>query len=104
MSATNPERILPCVGDVTKPEDMNRAADLAVSATGRLDVNVGGTLNAIRAVVPVMEQQGGRQVVNVGSLAGRIPVPYSGGYAASKHAQARSPRVRPALPGTISTG
>ena len=113
LAEAAPNRILPCVGDVTRPPDLAAAVQLALDATGHLDilvnnagiglnarveetepdwlrrcleVNVVGSLNAIQAVLPVMRRQGAGQVINVASLAGRLPVPYSGGYSASKYA------------------
>jgi NAD(P)-dependent dehydrogenase (short-subunit alcohol dehydrogenase family) len=52
----------------------------------QLDTNVVGVVRMARAVVPVMLAGGGGAIVNVGSLAGLVGVPYSGMYAASKHA------------------
>lgn len=51
-----------------------------------LDVNVRGLLYAVAAVLPVMLQQGGGHIVNVGSVAGRRP--FFGGtvYSATKFA------------------
>lgn len=60
----------------TEPEELRRI----------LDVNVVGTLNAIRAVRPVMERQGGGTIVNIGSVESRRALPYQSAYAASKHA------------------
>jgi NAD(P)-dependent dehydrogenase (short-subunit alcohol dehydrogenase family) len=55
-------------------------------ATRQLDTNVVGIVRVARAVVPHMVRQGRGVIVNVGSVAGRVGVPYSGLYAASKHA------------------
>jgi|GEM_PF-108006 len=115
MAAAHPGRILACPGDVTRPESLAAAVNLALSATGRLDilvnnagvglntpveemepdwlrqcleVNVVGALHAIHAALPAMRRQGEGQIINVASVAGRLPVPYSGGYSASKFALA----------------
>lgn len=55
---------------------------------GAFDVTVLGTLRMIRAVVPVMERQGGGSIVNVGSQVARKYVQHQGGYAATKAALA----------------
>jgi len=50
------------------------------------DTNVFGVVRVLRAVVPPMVAAGGGTIVNVGSVAGLVGPPYSGLYAASKHA------------------
>jgi short-subunit dehydrogenase len=40
----------------------------------------------VRAVLPSMRAHGGGHIINVGSLAGLIGVPFEGFYSASKHA------------------
>ena len=59
--------------------------DVLLSA---FDVTVIGTLRMIRAVVPVMEKQGGGSIVNVGSQVARKVVQHQGGYASTKAALA----------------
>lgn len=54
--------------------------------TRQLDTNVLGVVRVVRAAVPHMLATGGGTIVNVGSLAGLVGPPYSGIYAASKHA------------------
>ncbi len=54
----------------------------------QFEVNVVGTLNVIQQFVPLLRTPGttpGR-VVNIGSTAGHIGIPFFGAYAASKHA------------------
>lgn len=60
------------------------ATDDEVAA--QFDTNVYGVVRTCRAVVPSMWDRGSGVIVNVGSIAGRVGVPYSGLYAASKHA------------------
>lgn len=50
------------------------------------EVNVFGALHCIQAVVPYMRQQGGGQIINVSSVAGKIATPRHGAYAATKFA------------------
>ena len=54
--------------------------------THQLDTNVLGVVRMVRAVVPHFLANGGGTIVNVGSVAGFVGTPYSGIYAASKHA------------------
>jgi NAD(P)-dependent dehydrogenase (short-subunit alcohol dehydrogenase family) len=55
-------------------------------AIAQFDVNLFGVLRVTNAVLPVMRRQGAGRIVNVGSLAGLLPLPYMGIYSASKHA------------------
>jgi short-subunit dehydrogenase len=50
------------------------------------DTNLFGALDCMQAVIPVMRQQGGGDIVNISSVSGHIATPYMGGYAATKHA------------------
>lgn len=52
----------------------------------QFDTNVVGIVRMCREVVPAMEAAGGGRIINVGSVAGLVGPPYSGLYAASKHA------------------
>jgi len=132
-------RVVPLRLDVTKPEQIaaaaSRAADvtLLINNAGTLSsfnvltarqadieadfrVQVHGTLNVIKAFVPVLERaEGGATIVNVLSLASLASVPGMGGYSASKAAaysitQALRPELKKkgiemlaALPGPIDT-
>jgi short-subunit dehydrogenase len=51
-----------------------------------VDVNLKGVLYGCRAVVPRLRKRGGGHVVNVSSLAGRVPFPYQTTYCATKYA------------------
>jgi len=49
-----------------------------------IDVNLKAPIQLTRAVLPYLREAGGGAIVNVGSLAGRTPVPGSAAYSASK--------------------
>ena len=57
-----------------------------VQAQALFDVNVFGVLRMTRAVLPAMRHQGKGRIVNVSSVLGLIPAPYSAVYASTKHA------------------
>ncbi|MEM9090636.1 MAG: SDR family oxidoreductase [Cyanobacteria bacterium P01_F01_bin.53] len=50
------------------------------------ETNVFGTMNTMRALLPVMRAQGNGTIINVTSMAALIPVPGNSVYTASKHA------------------
>lgn len=61
--------------------------DTAESVYRRVfETNVFGTMAMIQAVLPSMRAAGGGTIVNVGSIVGRVAVPFQGVYSASKHA------------------
>ena len=64
------------------------AAELTPLAIARqqLDVNLFGTANMVNAVLPAMRAQGGGRIVNTGSVAGFVPIPFQTWYSASKAA------------------
>ena len=51
-----------------------------------LDVNVKGYFRMIKACVPIMQKRGGGKIINLASIAGRIPLPGMGIYSVSKAA------------------
>jgi len=55
-------------------------------AQALFDVNVFGVIRVTNAVLPVMRRQGKGRIVNLSSVLGLIPAPYSALYASSKHA------------------
>jgi len=50
------------------------------------DVNLFGVIRMTNAVLPLMRQRGQGRIVNISSVLGFIPAPYSAHYAATKHA------------------
>ncbi len=56
------------------------------TAKKQLDVNLFGTANMVNAVIPAMRSQGGGRIVNTGSVAGFVPIPFQTWYSASKAA------------------
>jgi NAD(P)-dependent dehydrogenase (short-subunit alcohol dehydrogenase family) len=99
--------------DVTDPEQIKDTVEKAVQACGRIDLlinnagyglisptmdipaevllyqlqtNVTGVIRMIQEVAPVMKSQGGGKIVNIGSISGIAPTPFSGAYCASKAA------------------
>ena len=94
------------------------AAELTPLATAKkqLDVNLFGTANMVNAVIPAMRSQGGGRIVNTGSVAGFVPIPFQTWYSASKAAvqsytMAMANELRPfgitltaVLPGDTKTG
>lgn len=53
-------------------------------ARWQLETNFYGTLRMIKAVLPLMRQQDGGRIVNVGSVAGLFPIPFQAFYSVSK--------------------
>jgi short-subunit dehydrogenase len=57
-----------------------------VQAQALFDVNVFGVLRLTNAVLPTMRRQGSGRIINLSSVLGLIPAPYSALYASTKHA------------------
>lgn len=55
-------------------------------AQALFDVNVFGVFRATSAVLPAMRRQGTGRIINLSSVLGLIPAPYSALYASTKHA------------------
>lgn len=101
-----------CVADVGDPAQVHAAAEAAIAKFGRIDTwvsnagvavyaklldlpfdehlqlfrtNYFGSVNSAAAAVPLLARQSGA-LIFVGSIAGQLPSPILGAYAASKHA------------------
>jgi NAD(P)-dependent dehydrogenase (short-subunit alcohol dehydrogenase family) len=99
--------------DVTDDASVKDAVGGVISAEGRIDVlvnnagvgwlyaietmpdellrqtfetNLFGTVRMLRAVLPHMRAQGSGTIVNVSSVAGHVPAPFTGFYPVTKHA------------------
>src|SRR4051812_11057797 len=101
------------VCDVTDDDSVKRAIETVVAQTGRVDVlvnnagrgliggaeessasqaqdlfdvNVFGVLRVTNAVLPIMRRQGHGRIINISSVLGFIPGPYTALYSSTKHA------------------
>jgi short-subunit dehydrogenase len=107
------ERTMALACDVRHREEIERAIGLTLHHLQRIDVwinnaghglrdtvagmdmaachetfntNLFGTIEAMQAIVPIMQSQGEGVIVNISSVAGHIPVPFMGVYSATKFA------------------
>ena len=96
LDVCDPEMVKDCLADAQEIEAIVNNAGFEIQAAveqledelmwKQLDTNLLGPLRLIRTVLPVWTQRGSGVLVNVSSIAGRSAPPYSGSYAASKHA------------------
>ena len=130
-------------GDVSQPEECRRAVESVLVSSGRLDllvncagfgisgaaeftpegeaesqvrVNLFGSANMCKAVIPQMRQQGGGRILNVSSFAALTPIPFQIWYSVSKaginsYTMALANELRPfgisvaaVMPGDTRTG
>ncbi len=140
LAALDPTRIIPIALDVTNPESVKAAAAACADVTllinnagtslnqgmisapdlqaakAEMDVNYFGMAAMCRAFAPILKQQGGGAIVNILSLLGKVNLPFSGSYSASKAAAismthsvraelaAQKTLVVAVMPGTVDTG
>jgi NAD(P)-dependent dehydrogenase (short-subunit alcohol dehydrogenase family) len=101
--------------DVQDDESVEKCVNAVLTETGRIDflinnagisiygaieevslaqikavfeTNLFGVVRMTQAVLPSMRRQASGRVINIGSVAGFLPMPYQAAYAASKHALA----------------
>jgi short-subunit dehydrogenase len=137
-----PDRTSAITCDVRNREEIDRLLSLTLHNFGRVDIwinnagfglqdsvanmemracrdmfdtNLFGTIECMQAVIPVMKRQGGGMIINVSSVAGHIPLPYSAAYSATKFAmnaigkgagmelRGSGVHVMTVCPGTIAT-
>ena len=99
--------------DVTRDADIRAAVDTVLRECGRIDllinnagfgisgaieftdtdaairqfdVNFFGAVRMCRAVLPILRKQGGGRIVNIGSVAGVVAIPFQAYYSAAKSA------------------
>jgi NAD(P)-dependent dehydrogenase (short-subunit alcohol dehydrogenase family) len=85
------------------------------AARSEMEVNYFGMAAMCRAFAPILQQQGGGAIVNILSLLGKVNLPFSGSYSASKAAAismtqcvraelaAQNTLVVGVMPGTVDT-
>jgi len=109
----SPDRTLAIACDVRHREEIDSLLGLTLHNFGRIDIwinnagfglqdsvaamdmracrdmfdtNLFGAIECMQAVIPVMKGQQGGMVINISSVAGHIPLPYSAAYSATKFA------------------
>jgi short-subunit dehydrogenase len=139
LTALDPSRIVPLALDITDAQSIQAAAaqctdvtllinnagislnqgvisapDLA-AARAEMDVNYFGMAAMCRTFAPILQRQGGGAIVNMLSLLGKVNLPFSGSYSASKAAAvsmtqsvraelaAQNTLVVGVMPGTVDT-
>lgn len=72
-------------GSLGTPRDLDEISDADLDLV--LDVNIKGTFNCARSVIPYMKKSGGGSIITFSSIGGRSPSPVTGvPYAAAKAA------------------
>ncbi len=139
LVALDPSRVIPVELNVVNPEAVaavaQQCADVNIlinnagtslnqgliaapnldAARQEMELNYFGLLSMCRAFAPVLKQQGGGVIINILSLLGKINLPFSGSYSASKAAalsltqgiraelMAQGTLVIGVMPGTVNT-
>ncbi len=109
----HPERTLALTCDVRNREEIDRVLSLTLHNFNRVDIwvnnaghgladsvemmdrdtyrkmfdtNLFGTIDGMQAAIPAMKRQGSGTIINISSVAGHVPLPFSGAYSATKFA------------------
>lgn len=112
-NGNGPNQVTMLTCDVTHEVSVNALVSAVLSETGRIDVlvnnaglgllggaeessvaqvkavfdvNLFGVIRMTNAVLPSMRQRGEGRIINIGSVLGLVPAPYSAHYSATKHA------------------
>ena len=112
-TGNGPARVSMLTCDVTEGESVNALVSTVLAQTGRIDVlvnnagvglfggaeessvaqaqalfdvNLFGVMRVTNAVLPAMRRRGEGRIINIGSILGLVPAPYSAHYSAVKHA------------------
>jgi NAD(P)-dependent dehydrogenase (short-subunit alcohol dehydrogenase family) len=97
MDVTDPESIADAVGHIERKEISGLVNNAGIAVSGpielipiprlreQLEVNVIGQVAVTQAFMPLLRNGRGR-IVNIGSIAGRSALPFTGPYSASKYA------------------
>ena len=97
MDVTDPESIADAVGHIERKEISGLVNNAGIAVSGpielipiprlreQLEVNVIGQVAVTQAFLPLLRNGRGR-IVNIGSIAGRSALPFTGPYSASKYA------------------
>jgi NAD(P)-dependent dehydrogenase (short-subunit alcohol dehydrogenase family) len=87
MDVTDDSSVSEAVQSNAGYEFMGALEETSVAeARQQFETNLFGVLRVTNAILPGMRQQGDGRIVNISSVLGFLPAPYSGIYAASKHA------------------
>jgi short-subunit dehydrogenase len=113
LARSLPGEALPLRTDMSRPEEARAMIQKTADHFGRIDVLINnaavgmyasvadmtpeqfeklvatnwvGPVHAIQAAVPYMRRQGGGQIINISSVAGKVALPWMGAYCASKFA------------------
>jgi NAD(P)-dependent dehydrogenase (short-subunit alcohol dehydrogenase family) len=115
LVALDPSKVVPIELDGTSLNHGIISAPDLEAARAEMEVNYFGMAAMCRAFAPILKQHGGGAIVNILSLLGKVNLPFSGSYSASKAAAismtqsvraelaAQNTLVVGVMPGTVDT-